>query len=78
MLLKVADRYLVVGVTSGSMTVLREVEPDDVDLPKEPEHPESFAQAMRQALDSALPEGRVKNAFDNLVEKGGGLRWKRK
>lgn len=78
MLLKAAGRYLVVGVTNGSMTVLRELSPDEVDLPAEPPQPESFAQAMKQAVDSALPEGRIKKAFDDLAKKGGALRWNKK
>lgn len=68
MLVKIVDKVLLVGVTPQGMTTLKEFDADMVTLAEEPPKAESFAQALRQAIDDALPDGAVKKAVGK-VEK---------
>lgn len=73
-LIKIADKLLLIGVTPQGMTTLKEFDAGDVSLAEAPEKAENFAQAMRQAIDEALPDGAVKKAvgkIENFFRKSG-------
>ena len=73
MLLKTFDKVMVVGVTPGSMTNLRELEEGDFSLEEVQESAQSFSSILKTAMKDSIPEGRIKDAIVKLANrrKGG-------
>lgn len=74
MLVKSFDKLLLVGATSGGMTVLREFEADGVELEDFKQAKQSFSEILKTTIDSTLPNGKVKDSFEKFLnkKKGGG------
>lgn len=74
MLVKTFDKLLLVGATSGGMTVLKEFEADDITLEDFEPVKQSFSEILKTTLDSTLPEGKVRDTFEKFIDKtkGGG------
>lgn len=69
MLVKSFDKLLLVGVTAGGMTVLREFDNDTVDLSDFAAEKQSFSSILSNTIESALPEGKVRDAYEKFVRK---------
>ena len=74
MLIKSFGKLLLVGVTAGGMTVLREFDADSVDTGDIMTEKQSFSSILKTTLDSTLPDGKIKDALNKLAKKkkGGG------
>jgi len=74
MFVKSFGKLLLVGVTPGQMTVLREFDADDVDLDSIEIEKQTFSSVFKSTLESTLPNGKVKDRLNSLLEKkkGGG------
>ena len=74
MLIKSFGKLLLVGVTAGGMTVLREFDADSVDTEDIMTEKQSFSSIFKTTLDSTLPDGKIKDALNKLgkKKKGGG------
>lgn len=74
MLIKSFGKLLLVGVTAGGMTVLREFDADSVDTEDILTEKQSFSSILKTTLDSTLPDGKIKDALNKLAKKkkGGG------
>lgn len=74
MLVKSFDKLLLVGVTAGGMTVLREFENDEIDLEDFVPEKQTFSSILNTTIESSLPEGRVRDAYEKFIKKknGGG------
>lgn len=74
MLVKSFGRLLLVGVTPGQMTVLKEFSEEDVDFSSFDVEKQSFSSVFKSTLDSTLPDGKVKERLNTLLQKkkGGG------
>lgn len=68
MLIKSFDKLLLVGVTPGQMTVLREFEADEVDLSVLETEKQSFSSVFKTTLDSTLPDGKIKDRLSGLLQ----------
>lgn len=74
MLLKTFDEVIVVGVTPGGMTTLKELDGVDVDAESYAQSPQNFPQAFKTALNTVLPEeSMVRKTIDRFTHgrKGG-------
>jgi flagellar protein FliO/FliZ len=69
MLIKSFDKILLVGMTAGGMTVLKEFEADSVDLNDFVLQKQSFSSILRTTIDSTLPDGKLKEAINNFAKK---------
>jgi flagellar protein FliO/FliZ len=74
MLIKSFGKLLLVGVTSGGMTVLREFDEDSIDLESFVPEKQSFSSIFKTTLESTLPDGKIKDAINRFSKnkKGGG------
>jgi flagellar protein FliO/FliZ len=74
MLLKAFDKIVLVGVTPGGMTTLKELEDGDYSPEDIQPGAQSFSQVFKTVLSNTIPEGRIKKAFDKLAgrKKGDG------
>lgn len=73
MLLKTFDKVILVGVTPGGMTTLREIgegeyQPEDIDGSQP-----GFSQILKETLAASIPEGKIRDTFDKFInrKKGG-------
>jgi flagellar protein FliO/FliZ len=73
MLVKCFDKLLLVGVTAGGMTLLMEFDAESADLSSFEPIKQSFSSIFKQTMDSTLPDGKVKDAFEKFIgkKKGG-------
>ena len=74
MLIKSFGKLLLVGVTPGQMTVLKELDEDEVDLSSFDVEKQTFSSVFKSTLESTLPDGKVKDKLNTLLQKkkGGG------
>lgn len=72
MLLKSFDKLLLIGVTSGGMTVLKELDADSVDLGDIKVEKQSFSSIFKNTLETTLPDGKLKEKLQNYLNKKGG------
>jgi len=72
MLIKSFDKLLLVGMTPGSMTVLKEFDANSVDLGNFVPEKQSFSSIFKTTLDSTLPDGKLKDAINKLAKKKNG------
>jgi flagellar biosynthetic protein FliO len=74
MLVKSFDKLLLVGVTPGQMTVLREFDAESVDLSDAETEKQTFSSVFKSTLESTLPDGKIKDRLTALLQKkkGGG------
>lgn len=75
MLLKTFDTVLVVGVTPGGMTTLREIGEGEYDPEEVQTGTQSFSQIFKTVLDNSIPQGKVRDTIDKLTHRkkaGGG------
>jgi flagellar protein FliO/FliZ len=73
MLVKCFDKLLLVGVTAGGMTLLMELDAESADISSLEPIKQSFSSIFKQTMDSTLPDGKVKDAFEKFLgkKKGG-------
>jgi flagellar protein FliO/FliZ len=71
MLLKTFDKVMVVGVTPGGMTNLRELDNGDYKPEDIEQSTPSFSKIFKAALRDTVPEGRLRNAFDRFAARHG-------
>lgn len=69
MVVKCFDKLLIVGATAGGMTTLMEFDAESVDLSSLEPIKQSFASIFKKTMDSALPDGKVKDTFEKLLRK---------
>lgn len=72
MLVKSFDKLLLIGMTPGGMTLLREIDADSVNLEKFTVEKQSFSSIFKTTLDSTLPNGKIKDALSKLSSKKDG------
>lgn len=74
LLVKYFDRILLVGVTAHEMTVIKELDAQDVDLGAYDVKTQNFGEILSSTLESAIPEGKFKDAVGKMLNKrkGGG------
>ena len=74
MLVKAFDKIVLVGVTPGGMTTLKELEDGDYSPEDINSAQQSFSQVFKTVLGATVPDGRIKDAFGKFVhrKKGGG------
>lgn len=72
MLVKSFDKLLLVGMTPGGMTLLKEIDADSVDLSEFVAEKVSFSSIFKNTLDSTLPDGKLKDALNKLASKKNG------
>lgn len=73
MLVRSFDKLLLLGMTPGGITLLKELEADSVDLESFAAEKQSFSSILKSTLDSTLPDGKFKDAFEKFSgkKKGG-------
>lgn len=71
-LLKTFEKVMVIGVTPGSMTNLRDLEEGEYSAEETQQENISFAAAIKTALQDVIPEGRIKEAIEKRLHKGNG------
>lgn len=73
MLLKTFDKVILVGVTPGGMTTLREIEDGEYQPEDIASSQQGFSQALKDAIAGSIPEGKIKDTFDKFInrKKGG-------
>lgn len=74
MVVETFGRYSLVGVTPQGMTVLRELAEEEaaaIPTPQPKPVGQSFAEIFRDALDTTLPEGKVRSAVEKLLHRKG-------
>ncbi|MDR3645395.1 MAG: flagellar biosynthetic protein FliO, partial [Clostridia bacterium] len=71
MLVEICGRLTAVGVTPQGMSVLHELDADEAGSVREqePAARQGFSAAFKDALDSTLPEGRVRDTVDKLFHR---------
>lgn len=75
LLVKNFDKLLLIGVTPQGMTTLRELPVEQADLSDTPgAKQQSFSQLLGSALNSAVPDGKLRDAIGRAMRrhKGGG------
>jgi flagellar protein FliO/FliZ len=71
MLLKTFDKVIVVGVTPGGMTTLKELEGGDYKA-EDVQPAQSFSHIFKKAVGDSIPEGRMKDAYERFVNRSKG------
>lgn len=69
MLVKAFDNFLLVGVTAQGMTVLKEIDSENIDKELLTIKKESFAEILRSTIDQTLPNGKMKKTVNNFLDK---------
>jgi len=69
MLVKAFDNFLLVGVTAQGMTVLKEIDSENIDKELLTIKKESFAEILRSTIDQTLPNGKMKKTVNDFLDK---------
>lgn len=69
MLVKSFDKLLLVGATAGQITLLKEFDADSVDIEDVISEKQSFSSIFKTTLESTLPEGKIKDKFNQITKK---------
>lgn len=69
MLLRAFDKYVLVGVTPGGMTTIKELDDDEYSPDDSKADSLSFAQILKTAVSNAAPEGRLRNSLEKVLNR---------
>ena len=69
MLVRSFDKLLLVGVTPGQISLLKEFDADSVDIEDVISVKQSFSSIFKTTLESTLPEGKIKDKLNQIGKK---------
>lgn len=66
-LVKAADRLMLLGVTPGGITHLGDMDPALAEPAEPPPDARPFSEIFREAVSESLPRGRMRDSFDRII-----------